>query len=125
MLYLAVSTVRNARQLKAGAMLSPPTRWATSRRSPFLLGLGIGLTNPFQLGWWIAIGAGMVAEYGSSIAVGFFAGILLWTLVFSALVHAGVARYERLAPVIAFASAAIMAGFGLWFLALGLSTTIR
>jgi threonine/homoserine/homoserine lactone efflux protein len=123
MLYLAVSTVGNARQLKAGAMLSRPTRWAASRRSPFLLGLSIGLTNPFQLGWWIAIGAGMVAEYGSSIAVGFFAGILLWTVIFSALVHAGVARYERLAPVIAFASAAVMAGFGLWFLALGLLTT--
>jgi threonine/homoserine/homoserine lactone efflux protein len=124
MLYLALSTVRNARGLKAGETLSRPSRWATSGRSPFVMGLSVGLTNPFQLGWWVAIGAGMVAEYGTSIAVGFFAGILLWTVIFSALVDAGVARYERLAPVIAFASAAIMAGFGLWFLALGLLTTI-
>jgi threonine/homoserine/homoserine lactone efflux protein len=124
MLYLAVSTVRNARQPTAGAMLSRPSRWASSGRSPFLLGLLVGLTNPFQLGWWVAIGAGMVSEYGSSIAVGFFSGILLWTAVFSAIVQAGVARYERLAPVIAFSSAAVMAGFGLWFLALGLLTTM-
>jgi threonine/homoserine/homoserine lactone efflux protein len=124
MVYLAVSTARNARRLDASAAFSRPTRWSSSGRSPFLLGLSLGLTNPFQLGWWVAVGAGMVSEYGSSIAVGFFAGILLWTAVFSALVHAGVARYERLAPVISFASATIMAGFGLWFLALGLSTTI-
>jgi threonine/homoserine/homoserine lactone efflux protein len=124
MVYLAVSIARNARRLDAGATSSPPTRWSSSGRSPFLLGLSIGLTNPFQLGWWVAIGAGMVAEYGSSIAVGFFAGILLWTAVFSAIVQAGVARYERLAPVIAFSSAAVMAGFGLWFLALGLLTTM-
>ena len=124
MLYLAFSTARNARRLRTAATLSRPRRWDSSRRSPFILGLIIGLTNPFQLGWWVAIGAVMVAEYGSSIAVGFFSGILLWTVIFSAIVHAGVARYERLAPMIAFASAAIMAGFGLWFVALGLSTSI-
>jgi len=123
MLYLAVSVVRKARRLKAGARFSRSNRWAYSSRSPFLLGLFVGLTNPFQLGWWVAIGAGMVAEYGGGIAVGFFAGILSWTVIFSAIVHAGVARYERIAPVIALSSAAVMAGFGLWFLALGLLTT--
>jgi threonine/homoserine/homoserine lactone efflux protein len=124
MVYLALSIARKARRLNSGVAFSRPTRWSSSDRSPFLLGLSIGLTNPFQLGWWVAIGAGMVSEYGSSIGVGFFAGILLWTVVFSAIVRAGVARYERLAPVISFASSAIMAGFGLWFLALGLLTTI-
>ena len=124
MIYLAASVVRDARRLRTGAGFSRPYRWASSSRSPFLLGLFVGLTNPFQLGWWVAIGAGMVAEYGGSIAVGFFSGILLWTVVFSAIVHAGVARYERLAPVIAYASAAIMAGFGSWFLFLGLLTSV-
>jgi len=124
MLYLALSVARDARRPKGGVRFSHPSRRATSTRSPFLLGLFVGLTNPFQLGWWVAIGAGMVAEYGSSIAVGFFAGILSWTVIFSLIVHAGVARYERLSPIIAFASAAVMAGFGLWFLVLGLLTTV-
>jgi hypothetical protein len=45
-------------------------------------------------------------------------------VVFTALVHAGVRRYRRLAPVIAYASAAIMVGFGVWFLVVGLLTSV-
>jgi threonine/homoserine/homoserine lactone efflux protein len=126
MLYLAFSILRKVNRRDAGSSLSRPKRWSSSSiaRFPFLLGLSMGLTNPYQLGWWVAIGAGMVADFGGSIAVGFFVGILSWTVIFSAMVHAGVRRYERISPVIAYASAAIMAGFGLWFLGLGLLTTI-
>jgi threonine/homoserine/homoserine lactone efflux protein len=123
MLYLAVSIARKVSR--------PKTSSASSRlpvssrgRSPFLLGLSMGLTNPYQLGWWIAIGAGMVAEFGGGVAVGFFVGILAWTVIFTGVVHAGVTRYERLSPAIAYGSAALMAAFALWFLAEGLSTTI-
>lgn len=84
----------------------------------------MGLTNPYQLGWWIAIGASMIADYGLSIAWGFFAGIIAWTLILTATVHAGVRRYQRLAPIIAALSAVLMAAFGVWFLVVGLSTTI-
>ena len=123
MLYLALSIIRRARRPETGAV---PNRLSSSSlgRSPFLLGLSMGLTNPYQLGWWIAIGAGMVAEFGGSVAIGFFVGILSWTVIFTAVVHAGVTRYERLSPAIAYGSAALMAAFALWFLAEGLLTTI-
>ena len=128
MLYLAFSTLRRAGRPETGSSPSRSGRWSSSAssagRSPFLLGLSMGLTNPFQLGWWVAIGAGMVAEFGGSVAVVFFVGILSWTVIFTAVVHAGVTRYRRLSPVIAYASAAIMAGFGFWFLGVGLLTTI-
>jgi threonine/homoserine/homoserine lactone efflux protein len=126
MLYLAFSTVRTAGRRDAGAVPPRSSRWSssTARRSPFILGLSIGLTNPYQLGWWVAVGAGMVADFGASVAVGFFVGILSWTLIVTALVHEGVRRYQRLSPLIAYASAAIMVGFGAWFLVVGLSTTI-
>jgi len=126
MLYLALSTVRKAGQQGSRPAPTRADTRSSSRvyRSPFVLGLSVGLTNPYQLGWWIAIGAGMVADYGGSIAAGFFLGILTWTLIFTALVNAGVARYERLSPVIAYASAALMAGFGFWFLWAGLSTVV-
>lgn len=91
---------------------------------PVPLGLSIGLTNPYQLGWWVAVGASMVADFGGSVAVGFFVGILSWTVAFTALVHAGVRRYRRLAPVIAYASAAIMVGFGVWFLVVALTSVV-
>ena len=126
MLYLALSTLRTARHPEVGRSLSRSGRWSSSPagRSPFLLGLLVGLTNPYQLGWWVAIGAGMVADFGASVAVGFFVGIISWTLVFTAAVHAGVTRYQRLSPAIAYAAAALMAGFGLWFIGSGLLTTV-
>lgn len=125
LLYLAFSTAKSARRPEGSTSPSRSDRWSSSSmgKYPFFLGLSVGLTNPYQLGWWVAIGAGMVSEFGGSVAVGFFVGILSWTLIFSTLVHEGVARYQRLAPVIAYASAAVMAGFGLWFLGAGLLTT--
>ena len=116
MLYLSYSTLARARRPVVEARGPPRTR------SPSLLGLGMGLTNPFQLGWWVAVGAGMVAEFGLNIAAGFFMGIVGWTLVFTAAVSTGVARYRRLAPSISYASAALMAAFGVWFLVEGALT---
>jgi len=126
MLYLALSTFKRAGRQDTGSFPSRTNRWSSSPvgRSPFLLGLSMGLTNPYQLGWWVAIGAGMVAEFGASVAAGFFVGILSWTLIFTALVHEGVRRYQRLSPLISYASAAVMAGFGLWFLGVGLLTSV-
>lgn len=127
MLFLAFSTVRTAGRRDGGSLPPRTSRWSPSstRRSPFLLGLSMGLTNPYQLGWWVAVGAGMVADFGARVAVGFFVGIVAWTLIVTALVHEGVRRYQRVAPVIAYASAAIMVGFGTWFLVVGLLTTVR
>lgn len=119
MLYLALSTARRARS----PALPPLSNQGTASRrgrSPFLLGLAMGITNPYQLGWWVAIGAGMVEEFGPSIAAGFFVGILAWTLVFTWAMNASVTRYRRLAPAVAYASAVLIAAFGLWFLARGL-----
>lgn len=110
MLYLAYSTAKRA--------VKPPLEGGEEARgrSPFLLGLTLGLTNPFQLGWWVAVGAGMVAEFGLNIAAGFFLGIVGWTIVFTSMVATGVARYRSAAPWISYTSAALMAAFGLWFL---------
>jgi len=126
MLYLALSTVRMAARQHVGSSLSSSGRWSSSpmRRSPFALGLAVGLTNPYQLGWWVAVGAGMVSDFGGGVAVGFFVGIVSWTVVFTVLVYKGVRRYQRLSPVIAYASAAIMVGFGAWFLVEGFLATL-
>jgi len=122
LLYLAFSTATKIRPALSAWPQGAPERPAG--KSSFTLGLTMGLTNPYQLGWWIAIGANMIADYGLSIAIGFFAGIVAWTLILTGTVHAGVRRYQRLAPIIAALSAVIMAAFGVWFLGVGLSTTI-
>jgi threonine/homoserine/homoserine lactone efflux protein len=109
MLYIAYSTLRRARD-------PPGAVPARGGRFPYLLGLTIGLTNPFQLAWWIAVGMGMISSFGLSIVVGFFAGILVWTLFFATLLHAGVSRYRRVYPILVYASGLILVGFGVWFL---------
>jgi threonine/homoserine/homoserine lactone efflux protein len=86
-----------------------------------LAGLTIGLTNPYQLGWWIAIGAGMVADFGASVVFGFSVGILSRTVAFSATVSAGAMRYQRVSLLISYVSGSIMIAFGAAFLLLGLS----
>ena len=117
--YLAVSTVTQVKR-SASAPLPTARPPPSMARYPFALGLTMGLTNPFQLAWWVAVGAGMIADFGVSVAAGFFIGILAWTLIFTLTVNAGVLRYQRLAPLIAYVSAAIMVGFGAWFLVVGL-----
>ena len=112
LIYLAASTVSKARK---GS--SPPD--ATSHRqgrSPFVIGLTMGLTNPYQLGWWVAVGAGMISEFGTGVAAGFFVGIVSWTLTMTWAVRAGVGRYQSLVPAVGYGSAALMAGFGAWFI---------
>ena len=124
MLYLAFSTLRTASTPVIPAEPSKGSTASSGRRSPFLVGLSMGLTNPYQLGWWVAIGAGMVAEFGESVAVGFFLGIVGWTVFVTGVIHTSLKRYKLAAPAIAYASAALMTAFGLWFLGAGLTTVL-
>jgi threonine/homoserine/homoserine lactone efflux protein len=107
MFYLAYATLKSA---KGGP------REEKKGGRPYLLGLTIGLSNPFQLAWWIAVGVGMVTTFGFSIIFGFFTGIVTWTLLYSSLLREGVNRYKEIYPYIVYASGAILAAFGAWFL---------
>jgi threonine/homoserine/homoserine lactone efflux protein len=115
MLYLSYSTLRKAKHVPGKG----PVR---TGKYPYFLGLTMGLTNPFQLAWWIAVGVGMISTFGLSIVAGFFAGILVWTLFFSGLLRAGVSRYRTAYPVLAYASGAILLGFAVWFLYAAISS---
>ena len=113
MFYLAYATLRSAGR--------PPQEQKKSGR-PYLLGLTVGLSNPFQLGWWLAVGVGMVTTFGFSIVFGFFAGIVAWTLLFASLLREGVTRYKTVYPYVVYASGLILLGFGVWFLFTALSS---
>jgi len=107
MLYLAIATLRSARR--------PLESRKQRTRYPYFLGLSIGISNPFQLAWWVTVGIGMITTFGLSIVVGFFSGIVAWTLLFATLLHASIKRYERAYSVLVYASGVILAGFGVWF----------
>ena len=107
----------------------------------FAKALALALTNPYQILFWLTVGVGLLrpgtvdvlahAPYvGTSLAgllvvrtgslalvVGLFAGIGVWITGFPAsLVYAG-RRVDRFAPAVAYASAAVLALFGAYFLA--------
>jgi threonine/homoserine/homoserine lactone efflux protein len=100
----------------------------------------LALTNPYQILFWLTIGVGMlepgtvdvlgqmpylgqqlagllVVRTGSpALIVGFFGGILVWVTGFPAALVTAERRVESFAPVVAGLSAAVLAGFGLYFL---------
>jgi len=55
----------------------------------YLTGLVMGLSNPFQISWWITVGLTLIAEFGLLIALGFVFGIALWVVSFSYAISVG------------------------------------
>jgi len=107
MLWLAYVTLRSAGR----PLQSKRQRTGYS----YVLGFTIGISNPFQIAWWVTVGIGMIATFGLSIVVGFFTGIVGWTLAFATLLHESVTRYERTYAYVVYVSGAILVGFGIWF----------
>jgi threonine/homoserine/homoserine lactone efflux protein len=133
MLYFAYGAATEVR-----ASLSPAGDTAGGKgfRKAFVL----ALTNPYQILFWLTAGVGLlepgthdllaetpyvgealrgvlVVQTGSlALLVGFFGGIVVWIVGFPALLVAAGERTERLTPVVAGASALVLAGFGVAFL---------
>ncbi|AEM57934.1 lysine transporter LysE [Haloarcula hispanica N601] len=103
----------------------------------FRKALVLALTNPYQVAFWLTVGVGLlepgvvdVASYVPAVGTdaltvqtghpvllgGFFGGIGLWITGFPAAIVAARTRIERLAPLIAWVSAAVLAGTGVLFL---------
>ncbi|MFP4590766.1 MAG: LysE family translocator [Halobacteriales archaeon] len=112
----------------------------TTGATGFQKALILGLTNPFQLGFWLTVGVALVrpgqmdlggyvplvAEFvvetgGLSLLGGFFAGIVIWISAYPATLVAVGARVDRFEPIVALGSGIVLAGFGLLFCWIGLS----
>jgi len=134
MLYFAYGAARDI-----GATLAPEAT-PEGASAGFRKALVLALTNPYQILFWLTVGVGLlnpgridvlartpyvgdalagllVVRTGSpALLVGLFGGIALWIVGFPALLIAGRRRTERATPLVAGASAAVLAGFGLLFL---------
>ena len=120
MLYYAYGAVRDARSFSDAE--------AADGRG-FRKAFALALANPYQVTWWLTVGVGLlnpgdVSAFGVSLAaangaltvVGFFAGILLWISVFPAALRLAGDRVDALGTAVAYASAAVLALFGVVFL---------
>jgi len=131
MLYFAYGAWRGARTSLRG-------RESSGESHGFSKAFVLGLTNPYQILFWLTVGVGLLApgevdvlsyastalsgvvvvETGSpALLVGLFAGIVAWILAFPAALSVARTRVESLTPVVAVGSAAVLALFGVYFLA--------
>lgn len=56
--------------------------FTTTIKGSYVKGLTTGLTNPYQISWWITFGVSMLQQFSIFIAPGFFTGILIWIFSF-------------------------------------------
>lgn len=134
MLYFAYGAIQDA------TALSSVDATATGESRGFRKALVLALTNPYQVLFWLTVGVGLLdpgqvdvlaplPAVGPALAdlfvvrtghpgllAGLFGGVLIWITGFPATIVAARSRVERLAPVIAWLSGALLAGFGLFFL---------
>ncbi|MDQ2049827.1 LysE family transporter [Natronolimnohabitans sp. A-GB9] len=142
MLYFAVGAVRDLRA--TASFTDAGQSAATGFRKTFVL----SLTNPYQIGFWLTVGVGLlqpgtldvfahvpaigaalenalVVQTGSpTLLAGFFAGIAIWIVAYPAALVAAGRRVDAFAPAIAALSGVVLAGFGLVFLAMGVLTVV-
>ncbi len=73
--------------------------------------LVVGVTNPFQVIWWLTAGLAFAYLGGVLLLAGLFAAIGVWILAFPYALHRGARRSERLPRAVAVVSGALLAGF--------------
>ena len=82
MIYLAVSILRSTFSHRSSG----------GNRSPFLnyfMGISMGLTNPYQVFWWLTAGLSFMGIFGIFSVIGLFLAILIWVFVFPYTVYVG------------------------------------
>ena len=144
MLYFAVGAVEEARAAASFTGGNEKRGASKGFRKTFVL----SLTNPYQIGFWLTVGVGLleagtldvfahvpavgdalsgalVVETGSAaLLIGFFGGIAVWIVAYPAALAAAGRRVDALAPIVAAGSAAVLAGFGALFLGVGAMSVV-
>lgn len=83
----------------------------------YILGLEMGIVNPFQIAWWAGAGLSVLGTFGIFPFYFLFLGIILWISFLSISINRSVLKYGRkLSQAIRFVSAAIQIGFSATFL---------
>ncbi len=102
-----------ARRGNAPAREVPPVRTYTTA-------LAMGLSNPFQILWWLTAGLAFAFLGGALLFLGLFGAIAIWIVVFPWAVHRGTREAPGAERWVALASGAILLAFAAYFAFLAL-----
>jgi threonine/homoserine/homoserine lactone efflux protein len=78
----------------------------------------LGISNPFQIVWWLTAGLAFAYLGGPVLFVGLFTAIGIWVVVFPYALHLGTRRHADVGRVVAYVSSAVMFVFAAYFLIL-------
>ncbi|MGQ9758981.1 MAG: LysE family translocator [Candidatus Methanomethylicaceae archaeon] len=109
--YLAYMTIKSVRSTK-----NPEVTTKKISPIPYLMGLSIGLTNPFQIAWWMSVGLSLISSIGLVIILGFFGGIVFWIISFPILIHFAQSKIPYVYKMVGYVSFVLLLAFSLWFL---------
>ena len=82
--------------------------------------LGIGVSNPFQILWWLTAGLAFAYYGGLVLFLGLFGAIAIWIVVFPWALRRGAERSRRFEKGVTLVSAVIMVVFAAYFVYLAL-----
>ncbi len=74
----------------------------TNKRGNYFIGLSIGLSNPFQIFWWLTAGIFFINEFSYISLIGFFLGILTWIFIFPYGMNRLTKKYSYHVKIISF-----------------------
>ena len=104
--YFGYRSLRSARQA--------PEPAGTRGVRTYVAALALGLSNPFQILWWLTAGLAFAYLGGLALFAGLFGAIVVWVVSFAYAVHLGARRDPRVARGVALASAGILIGFAVY-----------
>lgn len=106
MVYLSLSVIRARMPSK-------------THRGNYIVGLSMGITNPFQIIWWVTVGLFLIEKLTLVSVAGFFLGLLTWITAFPYAMHKVGSRYSPLLKVFSFV---ILVAFALVMLFYGVKS---
>ena len=87
----------------------------TEGKRTYYRALILGITNPYQILWWITAGLAFAYLGGIILLIGLFAAIAVWIVSFPVLLHAGTRKYPGLRRIISAFSSVAMISFAAYF----------
>jgi threonine/homoserine/homoserine lactone efflux protein len=106
MTFLAIQLLRHRPEATASQDAAP---------FGFSKALALGLTNPFQIVWWLTAGLAFAYLGGAVLLIGLFGAVAVWIVVFPYAVHLGTRRYPSLERAVHLVAALLLLGFAVYF----------
>ncbi len=86
-----------------------------SKGGNYLVGLTMGISNPFQITWWLTAGLFLLNVLSWFSIVGFFSAIITWITIFPALMNKVESKYAVYVKIVSSIILIAFSGYMLYF----------